>query len=126
MTTKQYTVCRIFIVMILAGLVSMSVTQGFIVLPIISIITATGALYYCRKRTRAVLADERDYQIAGKAARYAVFVFAWPAALGSMVFMALREQNFVYEVIGHVLAYSVCFLLLTQAFMFKYLSSKKS
>lgn len=122
MSTKQYTICRLLITMMLAALVSISVVQGFVVLPIVSVLAAIALLWYCRARTKSILADERDYKISGQAARYAISVYAIPAALASVVFITLREQNSAYEIIGHVLAYSVCFLLLVQSFIFKYLA----
>jgi uncharacterized membrane protein len=107
---------------VIAGVVSMSVVQGNYILPLIIAITAAVVLYIMKRQVTGVLADERDYLVAGKAARWASSIYAILAAAGSMVLMAMRAENPIYETIAQVLAYSACFLLIMQSILFKIFS----
>jgi len=124
MTKKQYAICRLAIIVLLSFSISVSVTIENYYLPIIFLLSATAGMYYCRKQlqTTDVLADERDYQIAGMAARYTLFVYGWLGAVGTFVLMALSHKQGLAYALSQYLAFSVCFLLLVNAFLFKYLN----
>jgi uncharacterized membrane protein len=96
-------------------------------LPIVFTLSAMAGMYYCRKqlKTKAVLADERDYQVAGNAARYSIFIYGWIGAIGTFVLMAISEKQGVLYAISQYLAFSVCFLMLLNAILFKYLSKRE-
>jgi uncharacterized membrane protein len=125
MEQKTYNIVRIFCAMAVAGVCSIAVTQGNYVLPIIVGATAAFALYAMKKRVNGVLADERDYQIAGTAARWALYIYAVAAAVGSMVLMAARQGRPGFEPAAQILAYSACALLIMQGLFFKYLRNRK-
>lgn len=126
MSLKQYRVCRLAIIIVLAISISVSIAIKNYYLPIIFMLSAFAAMYYCRKqlKTDKVIADERDYQVAGKAARYAIFIYGWLGAIGTFVLIALSNKGQIYYDLSQYLAFSVCFLLLLNAFLFKYLSKK--
>jgi uncharacterized membrane protein len=126
MSKKQYTFCRLAIIIILSASISVSITLNNYYLPIIFVLSAMLGMYYCRKslQTRDVLADERDYQVAGKAARYAITVYAFIGAISTFVLMALSQKQGELYNLSQFLAYSVCFLMLLNAFLFRYLSKR--
>jgi Predicted membrane protein len=95
MTLKQYKICRIAIVFALSMLISVSITLENYYLPIVFVITAAAAMYYCKKQlnTKEVMADERDYQIAGTASRYAISIYGWIATVGIFILMAVSLQE---------------------------------
>jgi len=95
-------------------------------LPIIFMLSGIAGMYYCRKqlKTEKVIADERDYQVAGNAARYTIFIYGWIGAIGTFVLMAISEKEGVLYTLSQYLAFSVCFLMLLNAFLFKYLSKR--
>ncbi|MDO8668742.1 MAG: DUF2178 domain-containing protein [Candidatus Buchananbacteria bacterium] len=126
MTQKQYKICSLAIVIALSFSVSLSVTLNNYYLPAIFILSAVAGMYYCRKqlKTNNVLADERDYQISGQAARYSIYIYSWLGAIGTLALMAISEKDGVLYVLSQYLAFSVCFLLLVNAFLFNYLSKR--
>jgi len=126
MTNKQYSYCRLAIVMILSASISISITANNYYLPIIFMLSAMAGMYYCRKhlKTKDVIADERDYQVAGNAARYTIFIYSLLGAIGTFVLMAISQKQDAIYAISQYLAFSVCFLMLLNAFLFKYLSKK--
>ena len=126
MTKKQYLFCRLAVIVLLSFSISTSLSLGNYYLPLVFMLTATAALYYCRKqlKTKDVLVDERDYQLAGRAARYAIFIYSWLGAVGTFVLMALFDKQGGLYIVSQYLAFSVCFLMLTNALIFRYLSGR--
>lgn len=126
MTKKQYLFCRLAVIVLLSFSISTSLSLGNYYLPLVFMLTATAALYYCRKqlKTKDVLVDERDYQLAGRAARYAIFVYGWLGAIGTFILMALSDKQGGLYIVSQYLAFSVCFLMLANALIFRYLSSR--
>lgn len=122
MSLKTYKICRLAIIIVLSASISVSLTLKNYFLPVVFMCTAMAGMYYCKKqlKTSNVLADERDYQTAGKASRYAIYIFSWVAAVGTFVLMALSEKNPALYNLSQYLAFSVCFLMLLNAFLFKY------
>lgn len=126
MTKKQYMVCRLIIVIILSFLISLSISLNNYYLPIVFVVTAMAGLHYCRKqlRTGEIIADERDYQVAGRAARYAISIYSLLGMSCVFILMAVSHKNGVLYVLSQYLAFSICFLMLLNAFLFKYLNKK--
>ncbi len=122
MTAKQFSYFRLAIAAILAGVVSVSVVIGNYLVPIIAVLTTVILMIFIKKTVKEVLEDERDYQIAGKAARYAMIIFSGIAGLMTILFFAFRQIDQEFETIGSVLAYSVCALLIFYSLIFNYLS----
>ena len=120
MTAKRFLVYRLISVMIMAGIISASITAGNYVLPFVAVATFLIIFYALRKKVNEVIEDERDYSLAGKAARYAVSIFSAISAVIIMVLFALRSRNQIYEAVGSALAYSVCALLIAYSLLFKY------
>lgn len=122
MSLKTYKICRLAIIVLLSASISVSLTLNNYFLPIVFMCTAMAGMFYCKKqlKTANVLADERDYQTAGKASRYAIYVYSWIGAVGTFVLMALSNRNENFYQLSQYLAFSVCFLMLLNAFLFKY------
>lgn len=126
MTTKQYKVCRLAIIILLSMSISISISLENYYLPIIFMLSGVAGMYYCRKQLKIekVMVDERDYQVAGNAARYTIFIYGWLGAIGTFVLMAVSQKEGVFYSLSQHLAFSVCFLMLLNAFLFKYLSKR--
>ena len=127
MTLKNYKICRLIIIVVLSASISISITLNNYYLPIVFVVSAWAAMYYCRKqlKTTDVLADERDYQIAGKASRYAIAIYCWIGAFGTFILMVLSKNNPYFYDLSQYLAYSVCFIMLLNSFLFKYFNKRK-
>ena len=126
MSLKKYKICRLAIIVILSISISISLSLENYYLPIIFVLSASFAMYYCRKqlRTEKVMVDERDYQVAGQAARYTLYIFGWLGAISTFVLMALSKNNQSLFDLSQFIAISVCVVLLLNALIFKYLSKK--
>ncbi len=126
MSLKKYKICRLAIIVLLSASISISLSLENYYLPIIFVLSASFAMYYCRKqlKTEKVMVDERDYQVAGRAARYTLYIFGWLGAISTFVLMALSKNNQLLFDLSQFIAISVCFVLLLNALIFKYLSKK--
>lgn len=125
MTAKKFMFFKLIIAMILAGVVSSFVVVGNYLVPLAAIFTAVVLVLFMRRRVSQVMADERDYQIAGKAARYAMTIFTAVVGLVILVLFAWRPGNPAFELVGSALAYAICGLMLLYSIIFKYYSREK-
>ena len=123
MTEKKYMFCRLAIIIILSASISISLTLENYLLPIMFILTAMAAMYQCKKEFSKghVTSDERDYKVAGDAARYAIYAYSWIGTVGTFVLMAVSHKEGILYSLSQFLAFSVCALMLANAFLFKYL-----
>jgi len=124
MTVKKYLYFKLVIATILSGVISSSIVRGNYILPIVALIASVGFIYFAKKRVEGVVEDERDYKIAGKAARYSISIFGAISGIIVIVLFSLRGNNPTFEIIGSTLAYAVCGLLITSSLIFKYYQNK--
>jgi uncharacterized membrane protein len=96
----------------LAMIISQAVIFNNYFLAIVAVFAAFAIILPLKKKVTEVMNDERDYLIAGKAARLALSLFSVTGALLAFAFMSLRGMETVFGTIGSTLAYSVCALLL--------------
>lgn len=115
MTYNQFKRIRIVMAAVVAMIVSFAINlQSWIFATIailLAILLSMIVIFSAKKQVKDVLADERDFYIAGKAARYALSVFCVLGAILSFYFMII-SKDINAEAIGSVLAYSVCGLML--------------
>ncbi len=124
MTTKKYLSVRIIAVIIVAALTSYAITIHNYFLPIPVILAWAAFLYIIRRKVTDVIADERDYKIAGQAARYTLTAFSMIGIITIFILLSYGENSRQY-VLGNILASTICLVMLTNAFIFKWLSSRK-
>jgi len=79
-------------------------------------------LLYFRKKVTGVIADERDYQVGGRAALLAIQATSWIGVIVMFVLYSLGAANPLYQAIAMTLAFSVCALMLIYSALFKYYS----
>lgn len=120
MTLKQYRILKIAVVAILAILVSQSVLARNFVIPVVGIVAANLALLFWRGRVKEIIADERDYEIGGRAARLAIQAYSWLAVAAMLAFYAYQKNNPAFEAVALTLAYSTCLLVLLYSLFFRY------
>lgn len=125
MTKKQYLTCRLIVSFLTAMLVAISMVQNNYIIPLLVIIAGMSLLYSCRKKVQDVLADERDYQIAGQSARYVLYFYSFIGAIVSMILFVVAKDNNVLMLLANFLAYSVCLLMIINSIIFKWLNSHK-
>ena len=69
MSLKTYSRIRLIFVFVLAVLISVSISLGNFFMPLVAMAIAMLILTGMRRRITGVVADERDYKLAGDAAR---------------------------------------------------------
>jgi uncharacterized membrane protein len=111
MTFKQFKWAKVAIAAILAMVISQAIILNSYILASIAIIIAILFMVILRWQVKEVLADERDYKIAGDVARWTLSIFSVLGWLLSFVMIMLRNVNPEYEAAGFVLAYATCGLL---------------
>jgi uncharacterized membrane protein len=113
MSFKQFTIIRLGVIIIMAGLVGWAVSQGNYWIPIPAVIAALVIMLLFRRGVKEIVVDERVYSIAEKAAYLAFRIFGIAAAVIGATFVALGFEA-VPELypIGLTLAFSVCGLVL--------------
>ncbi|MFA5009770.1 MAG: DUF2178 domain-containing protein [Patescibacteria group bacterium] len=120
MTLKQFQIVKLTIAALVAGTISYSITVDNYIVPMISIAFSIILLVYLRSRVKEVIADERDYEIGGHAARWAMMIFSWTAVIAMFLLYYEKALNPTFEVVAYVLAYAVCVLMLLYSLLFRY------
>jgi uncharacterized membrane protein len=88
--------------------------------PVIVTIVGSLVLLQMRKSVKEIIADERDYEVAGKSALLAIRIFGWISLIPIFALYAFRDRNPAYEAIGMTLAFSICILMLLYAVIFRF------
>lgn len=125
MTLKQYQKIKLFSAIILAMFFSQCFVYKKFILALIILPVVTLILLWLRKKVKEVIADERDYEIGGRAALLAMQIFSWIGVIAMFGFYAFSELNPYYEAVAVTLAFSVCFFMLLYSFIFKFYSRVK-
>jgi uncharacterized membrane protein len=120
MKLKTYKLIQMTVAALLGIVFSQAVINQNFIIPVIAAIIGTLTLLILRRRVKEVVADERDYTNAGRAALIAVQLFSWIAVVIMISLLASRDANPAYEPIAATLAYSTCFLMLAYALIFKF------
>jgi len=124
MTNKQYSVLRIAIVILLSVSISVSISLENYLLPLGAILLAIIILQIMRRRVNSVLADERDYSLAGTAARHAITVFSLIMVAAMFILMYFGKDNKDLYNLSIIFAYLTCALMFINAFIFYFLKLK--
>ncbi|MDD5438305.1 MAG: DUF2178 domain-containing protein [Patescibacteria group bacterium] len=120
MNLKTYTTVRLVTVFVLAMVCGMAVSTQNYFLALPAIIIASLLLFLVRSKVKEIIADERDYEIGGKAARFAIQIYSWIAVVAMFLLLWQKNLNPSYEPVAYTLAYSTCLLLLVYSLVFRY------
>lgn len=124
MTLKKYNKYRMAVVMFLAFGVSLSVSSGNYLIPLVAMILSWLILYNLRQQVDGVIADECDYALAGKAARYTITIVSVFLALAFFVLMQFAGSNHEFYNFAMITSYFVCGIMLLNSAIFYYLKLK--
>jgi len=117
---KSYRWIRIAVAMILGMVISVSIINSNLFIALVAMIIAWIALTYLRSQVKEILEDERDYEIGGTAARWAIQIFSVVAVAFVLMFNTRKGINPTYETIAITLSYAVCFLMIVYSLIFKF------
>jgi uncharacterized membrane protein len=123
MTLKQYQMAKAFVAMAIAIITAQSVIVSNYFLPVIAVAIGLSVLIWLKRRLKEIIADERDFQIGGRAALWTVQIYAGFASILAFILFAQRATNPSFEAVAAVLAYSACFLMIAYSVLFKYFQS---
>ena len=127
MSFKTFTVIKMFVVIIMAGLVGWAMVSGNALIPIPVTIAALVILLLFRKGVQEVVDDERVYSIAEKASLIAFRIFGIAASVIGATLIALGQKAVPeMEPIGFTLSYSVCGLMTIYYIAYTYYKRKYS
>jgi uncharacterized membrane protein len=122
MNLKTFTLIKLAAVILIAAACSMAVSLNNYLVALVAVILGSLFVLFMRGRVKEIVADERDYEIGGKAARYAMQIYSWIAVVAMFLLLWQKNLNPSYEPIAYTLAYSTCLLLVTYSLLFKYFS----
>jgi uncharacterized membrane protein len=120
MTLKTYQKIKLAITMLIAIVFSQAIIFNNFLIPIIVLIVGYLVLMFLRRQLKEVIADERDYALAGKSASWAIQIYSWVAVVSMFVLYGLRDINPSYEPIAMTLAFSTCALMFTYSLIFNF------
>jgi len=124
MTIKQYKTSKLILTIILAITVAQAIVYQNLLIPVVTIVVAALILFYLKSKVTEIIADERDYKVAGKAAGLAIQLYSWLTVVIMLILFAKKNLNPSFETIAQVLAYSTCGLLLAYSVIFNYYAKK--
>ena len=125
MTLKKYQQIKLIIVVLIAIIFSQSIILKNYLIPIATLVVSSLILILLRRRVKEVVADERDYALAGKSASLAIQIYSWIAVIAMFVLYSFRDLNPAYEPIAMTLAFSTCFLMFIYSLIFKFQNKVK-
>jgi len=125
MTIKKYQQIKLAITVIIAVIFSQAILYQNYLIPLATLVVASLVLIYLRRQVKEVVADERDYALAGKSASWAIQIYSWFAVVVMFILYAFKNLNPAYEPIALTLAYSTCFLMFVYSLIFKFQSRAK-
>jgi uncharacterized membrane protein len=112
MTLKQFKTVKIVAAMCLGAITGWAVLRENYIIPVIALAIVSALFIYLRSKVKEIIADERDYEIGGRAARLSITIFSWIAIFMIFLFMAFQKTNQDYAIVVATLSYSVCLLLI--------------
>jgi len=125
MTLKKYQQIKLAIVVVIAIIFSQSIVFQNYLVPIATLVISSLVLILLRHQVKEVLADERDYALAGKSASWTIQIYSWIAVIAMFILYAFKDLNPSYEPIALTLAYSTCALMLIYSLIFKFINKIK-
>jgi uncharacterized membrane protein len=120
MNYNQFKKIRVIVAALTAVVMSFAVVLQSWPLAIADVLISMAVMLVAKSQVKNVIADERDYYIAGKAARYTQAIVCIMGAILTFYFMAL-SKNPAAEAIGSVLGFCVCSVLMLNSIIVIYL-----
>lgn len=120
MKYQQFKRMKIIITSFVSATVAIAVVYNNIILALFGVSIGMLFLFLVRRKTKAVLVDERIQTISGRAARLTYVILTITIALLSLIYIG--NEN--YGMLGTVLSYIALFSLALYSLSFRYISKK--
>ena len=125
MNYKKYRAYKLIITILLVAMMGAFVSLGNFILALVIFVIAIFLMIILKKNVKGVLSDERADMIGGKASRIVLSVSALLMAAAGIVLVSLRNTHPQYLIIGNILLFIECGMILFYAILFKYYYNKK-
>jgi len=113
MTSKQFKIIKMIVVVLLASAFSFTYATNNLILGLALLLIGTLTLLFFQKRVDEVMVDEMVYAIGGKAALTAIQIYCWLAVILMLFARSMKQANpLVFSLTANVLAFSTCVLML--------------
>ena len=111
---------------IIGAVTGASISTGNWIIPIITIIISISIMMVLRRRVKEIVADERTYAVAEKAARLTLSVVGIGMAIAGAILLALNRDTISSTAaqVGFALLYATCGLLVVNLAAYTYYSRK--
>lgn len=119
MSKNTFLIYKIITAAVLGVLVSLSIDHNNWYLPVIGVVSAFAFLSFLKRKVKGVMADERDYRIAGKASYFSITAYSIISVVLGIILVVVGKEDAVFYVIGNTLLYSACFIVFLYAVLFK-------
>ena len=127
MSIKAYRLWMAAVMIIVAALVGWAVSTGNAFIPAPAVIAGTVILYFCRRRLKVVVEDERIHRIGDQASRRTIEIaLIAMAAVASTLLALTTDERPELETVGVTLGYSICSILVLYTILYNYFSRKYS
>ncbi|MDD4995075.1 MAG: DUF2178 domain-containing protein [Patescibacteria group bacterium] len=126
MNYKQFKRMRLLTASFVSATVAIAVVYNNIVLALAGVVIGLLFLLLVRKKTNAVIIDERIQKIGDRAARLTYTTLTLATAFLSLIFIVIgrRIGEANYETLGIILSYITLFSLALYSLSYKYFSKK--
>ncbi|MFA5128661.1 MAG: DUF2178 domain-containing protein [Patescibacteria group bacterium] len=126
MNYKQFKKMKVLTASFASAIVAIAVVYNNIILALAGVLIGMLFLFLVRKKTKAVLVDERIQSISGRAARLTYAILTITIAFLSLVFIIIgrRVGEANYEMLGIILSYVTLFSMAIYSLSYKYFSKK--
>jgi len=124
MKYNKYRFWKLLIVIILAATTGVFVTTGNYVIPLLVLVIASILIFGMKRKLEEKLTDERMDKIARKSSRIVLVLTTIAMAVAGIILISLRESFPQYLIIGYVLSYTACGMLLLYVVLFKFFQDR--
>lgn len=119
MNKKSFITAKLAIVVLLSATVSFSVSNGYYILSGAAILAAVFLLFTLQKKVKEVMTDERDLELAGRAARQTITIYSITMALVGATLMAMAKTKPELALPAQIMLYSTCALVFLYSLLYK-------
>jgi len=126
MSLKTFRIWRRILIAVIGAAAAISVIIGNAYILLSAVIAGMIVIIVLRRRVKEVIADERVYTIADKAARLTLQILGIGMAFIGAILLALSRENLsaILAQVGFALEYATCGLLIIQLAAYTYYSRK--
>ena len=119
MSLEKYNKIRLAMVVIISLIISQSLALKNFIIPLFTVIIGSLILMLLRRKVDEVMADERDYVLAGKSALLAIQIYSWISVIIMFGLYSFSDLNPANESVAKTLAFSVCGLMILYSIIFR-------